>query len=100
MQEPSSRIAEPALPFLSRLSDSENKELAQRRVDEQPLHRVEQHRTSPTLRTAKVRTPEANHAPAPRPVSGKTNPPPLLDRKEEQLFQEFLEWRRRQKDMP
>jgi len=39
-------------------------------------------------------------ASAPRPASGKTNPPPLLDREKEQLFQQFLEWRKRQTAVP
>ncbi len=98
MQEPSHRIAEPALSFLSRLSDREK--LPQRRVDEQPLHRAEQHRTSPPPKAAKIQTPETTRASAPRPVSEKKNAPPLRDREKEQMFQQFLEWQSRQKDMP
>jgi hypothetical protein len=29
-----------------------------------------------------------------------STPPPLLDRDKEQLFQQFLEWRKRQTDVP
>jgi len=100
MQERPSRIAEPSLPFFSNLTERENQQLPHRRLDEQPLHRVAQRRISPPLRAAKVQTPAMTHAPAPRPVSGKMNPPPQLDQNEEQLFQEFLEWQRRQGDMP
>jgi hypothetical protein len=100
MQEPSYRIAEPALSLFSRLTDGENQHLPQRRVDEQPLHRAEQHRTSPPPKAAKLQTPETTRALPPRPVSGKTNPPPPLDRGKEQMFQEFLEWRNRKRDMP
>ena len=100
IQEPSTRIAWPALPFFSNLTERENQQLPHRRVDEQPLHRAEQRRTSPPPKAAKVQTPATTRSSAPRPVSGETNRPPLSDREEEQLFQEFLEWRKRQRDMP
>jgi len=36
-----------------------------------------------------------------RPAAKKANTPPRLDtQREQQLFQEFLEWRRRQKNQP
>ncbi len=61
---------------------------------------AERHRTSSPPKVAKVHTPDTSSASAPRAASGKTNPPPLLDREKEQLFQQFLEWRKRQTDVP
>ncbi len=99
MPEPPYRVVERMLPFSSRLIDSEN-QLPQRRFDRQPIPRAEQHRTFPP-KAPKVHTPDATRASALRPVSGKKNPPPLLDREKEQLFQQqFLEWRKGQTDMP
>jgi hypothetical protein len=39
-------------------------------------------------------------ASAPRHASGKANPPPRLDPEKAQLFQQFLEWLKRQMDVP
>ena len=51
----------------------------------------EQPRTSASPKVATVDTPKAK----------KTNTPPKVDAQEEQeLFQEFLEWRKRKKDLP
>jgi hypothetical protein len=37
----------------------------------------------------------------PRPAAKKANTPPALNaQREQQLYQEFLEWRKRQKDQP
>ena len=50
----------------------------------------EQPRTSASPKVATVDTPKAK----------KTNTPPRLDdKREHQLFQEFLEWRKRQKNL-
>jgi hypothetical protein len=58
--------------------------------------------TSASPKVATVQAPKAT--PVSRPASKKTNTPPRLDtQREQQLFQEFqdfLEWRRRQKDPP
>jgi hypothetical protein len=60
----------------------------------QPRARIverEQPRTSASPKVATVNAPKAK----------KANTPPRLDaQKEQQLFQEFLEWRKRQKDLP
>ena len=51
----------------------------------------EQPRTSASPKVATVNAPKAK----------KTNTPPKVDAQEEQqLFQEFLEWRKRKKDQP
>jgi len=99
MSEPPYRIVERILPFSSRLSDEENRQLVQRRADAKPNLQQEQHRTSSLPKVAKVHAPDTSSASAPRPPSGKTNPP-LLDREKERLFHQFLEWRKRQTDVP
>jgi hypothetical protein len=54
----------------------------------------------PRPKVAKIRAPDAATAPASRRDLQKANTLPLLDREKEQLFEQFLEWRRRQKDIP
>jgi hypothetical protein len=45
--------------------------------------------------------PKATSRSVPRPAAKKVDAPPLLDaQREQQLYQEFLEWRSRQKDLP
>src|SRR5215470_10358699 len=100
MSEPGYRVVPPELSFFSRLTDGENQQLAQRRVDEQSVHRAEQHRISPRPKVAKVHAPDTATAPPSRHDLQRANTPPLLDREKEQLFQQFLEWRSRQKDIP
>jgi hypothetical protein len=100
MPEPPYRIVERILPFSSRLSDEENRQLVQRQSDAKPNRQQEQHRASSPPKVAKVHAPDTSSASARRPPSGKTNPLPLLDPEKEQLFQQFLEWRKRQTDVP
>ena len=100
MPEPSYRVVQPELSFFSRLTDGDNQQLAQRRVDEQSVHRAEQHRALPRPKVAKVHAPDTATAPASRRDLQRANTPPLLDREKEQLFEQFLEWRGRQKDIP
>src|SRR5215471_12243345 len=80
MPEPRYQFVEPALPFLSLLTDGENHQRPQPRFDEQTSHRAEQARTSaPPPKTVRVHTADTTRTPASRPVSGKTSPRPLLD---------------------
>ncbi len=95
MPEPPYRIVERILPFSSSSSDEENRHLVQRRSEARPNLQQDQHRTSSPPKVAKVHAPDTSSASAPRHASGKTNPPPLLDPEKEQLFQQFLEWRKR-----
>jgi hypothetical protein len=97
MPEPGYRAMPPELSFFSRLTVGESQQLTQRTVDEQSVHRAEQHRISPRPKVAKVHAPDTVTAPASRQ---RTNTPTLLDREKEQLFEQFLEWRSRQKDIP
>jgi hypothetical protein len=100
MPEPGYRVMPPELSFFSRLTDGENQQLAQRMVDEQSVRRAEQHGIPPRPKVAKVHAPDTASAPASRRDLTRTNAPPLLDREKEQLFEQFLEWRSRQKDIP
>ena len=100
MSEPPYRIVERILTFSSGSSDEENRQLVQRRPDAKPNLQQEQHGTSSPPKVAKVHAPDTSSASAPRHAFGKTNPPPLLDPEKEQLFQQFLEWRKRQTDVP
>jgi hypothetical protein len=100
MPESGYRVVPSELSFFSRLTDGENQQLAQRRVDEQSVHRAEQHRALPRPKVAKVHAPDAATAPVSRRDLLRANTPPLLDREKEQLFEQFLEWRSRQKDIP
>jgi hypothetical protein len=63
----------------------------------------EQPRTATSPKVATVHAPKATGA-ASRQASKKVNTPPRLDAKKEQQlfreFQEFLEWRRRQRNQP
>jgi hypothetical protein len=100
VSEPPYRIVERILPFSSSSSGEENRQLVQRRSDAKPTLQQEQHRPPSPPKVAKVHAPDTSSATAPRHASGKTNSPPLLDRDKEQLFQQFLEWRKRQTEVP
>jgi hypothetical protein len=102
MSEPQSyRVVQlPELSFFSRLTDGENQQLAQRRTDEQSVHRAEQHRALPRPKVPKVQASDTATAPASRRDLPRANTRPLLDREKEHLFEQFLEWRSRQKDIP
>jgi hypothetical protein len=100
MSESPFQIVERILPFSSSSSDEENRQLLQRRSDAKPHLHQEQHRPLSPPKVAKVHAPDTSSATAPRHASGNTNPPPLLDRDKEHLFQQFLEWRKRQTDVP
>ena len=71
---------------------------------------VQQDGAHPKVRNGQPKasaSPKVAHAPkatsrsVPRPVSKKADTPPRLDaQREQQLYQEFLEWRSRQEDLP
>jgi len=66
-----------------------------------PKVRREQPRTSTSPKVATVQAPKATSPSVPRHASKKADTQPKLDaKKQQQLFQEFLEWRRRQRDLP
>jgi len=60
-----------------------------------------QPKASASPKAATEDAPKATSRSVPRPASKKANTPPPLDaQREQQLYQEFLEWRSRQKDQP
>jgi len=90
--EPPYRIVERILPFSSRLSDEENRQLVQRRSDAKPNLQQEQHGTSSPPKVAKVTCARIRAAhPPPRHAPGKTNPHRYSIRKKSSCFQQFLE---------
>src|SRR5260370_8752760 len=100
MSEPPYRIIERILPFSSSLSDEENRHLVQRRSNAKPNLQQEQRRTSLPPKVAKVHAPDTSTATAPSHASGKTNPPPLLNREKHHLPQQSLNSPNRPRDVP
>jgi len=86
--------------FSSPVTDAANTQLVQRDKG-QPKVQRERPRTSASSKVATVYAPKATGASVSRPASKKANTPARTNaQREEQLFQEFLEWRKRQKDLP
>jgi hypothetical protein len=80
---------------------NEPKQKLVQRDEAQPKVRRELPRTSASPKVATAHAPNATSRSVSHPTSKKANTPPRLDaQKEQQLFQKFLEWRRRQKDLP
>jgi hypothetical protein len=79
-------------------------ELFSRGVTEPPKQAKVRHgqpKASASPKAATEDAPKATSRSVPRPASKKANTPPPLDaQREQQLYQEFLEWRSRQKDQP
>jgi hypothetical protein len=90
----------PALSFSDPLTKGDDQQPAHRRLAAQPPLRQDQHKIPPSPKVAKVHAPITTGASAPRRASEKPNPPTLSDAEKEQLFEEFLEWRKRQTDLP
>ena len=66
-----------------------------------PKVRRPQPKTSASPKVATVQSPSAPRRSVSRPAAKKANTPQRLDaQREQQLFQEFLEWRKRQSDKP
>ena len=97
MPQPRDGFVKRELSFSGRVIDGANRQLVQR-GEGQPMARREQPRTSASPKVATVQPPNATSAAVSRHASEKANTPPLLDAERKQLFQEFLEWRRRQRD--
>jgi hypothetical protein len=94
--QPRTGIFERETFFLYPLIDPANTRSVQR--DEGQRARP---KTSASPKVATVHAPKTTSASGPRPAAKKANTPPRLDaQREEQLFQEFLEWRKRQKGLP
>jgi hypothetical protein len=98
MPEPRVGIFGP--PFSSPVIDTADQQVVQR-DKRQPKVQRERPRISASPKVATVHAPKATGASVSRHASKKVNTPPRLNaQKERQLFEEFLEWRRRQKELP
>jgi hypothetical protein len=101
MPEPRHRVIEREPPPSRRWTNEESRRLVQQRLDRQSILRPEQQGASALSRVAKVRAPDTTGASLSHRILQQPNPPRRLDAAEkERLFQEFLEWQRRQGDMP
>jgi hypothetical protein len=86
--------------FSSPVIDTADQQVGQRDKGQPKVQRV-QPRTPASPKVAAVHAPKATSTSVSRP-SKKANTPQRLNaqREEQQLFQEFLEWRKRQKQLP
>jgi len=84
--------------FSGPVTDTANRQLVQR-SEGQPKVRREQPKTSTSPKVATGHAPKATGTSS-RHASKKASTPPRLDAQGQKLFQEFLEWRRRQRDLP
>ena len=100
MRELRHRVVERKVVPSGRLADGENWQLVRPSFDRQPILGREPDKASAPSKVAKIHAPASTGGPASGRVSGKTAPPPLLNPEKEQLFQQFLEWRSRQKEVP
>jgi len=89
-------------PFLFDPVTEEGDTRSVQRDEGQPKVQRVQPKTSASPKVATVHAPKATTGKSgSRPASKKANTLPRLDpQREQQLFQEFLEWRKRQKDLP
>ena len=99
MPQPRLGVVEHGLSFSGLVTDKENWQFVQR-SDRQPIPRRVQHQTFASPKVAKVHTPDTSSAPDSRHVLEKANTPRLLESEKDQLFRQFLEWRKRQTDVP
>ena len=96
MPEPRVGIFEPS--FSRPVVETANRPLVQRDKG-QPKVQREQPRTAASPKVATVHAPKATSVS--RPTSKKAATPPRLNaQREKELFEEFLEWRKRQKGLP
>jgi hypothetical protein len=96
MPEPRVGIFGP--PFSGPVIETANRPLVQRDKG-QPKVQREQPRTAASPKVATVHAPKATSVS--RPTSKKAATPPRFNaQREQQLFEEFLEWRKRKNDLP
>jgi hypothetical protein len=86
--------------FSSPVIDTADQQVVQRDKGQPKVQRV-QPRTSASPKVAAVHAPKATGASVSRHALKKAATPPRLNtqREQQQLFQEFLEWRKRQKNL-
>jgi hypothetical protein len=100
MPQPGAGIFEREPWISSPVTDAANTRLVQPN-EAQPKVQRKQPRTSASRKVATVHAPKATGASVSRHAAKKASTPPRLDaQKEQRLFQEFLEWRKRQKNLP
>lgn len=98
MPQPPAGIFDPW--FSGSVTDPANTQLVQP-DEELPKVQRERPKTSGLRKVAVVHGPKPIGKPASRATSKKASTRPRLDvQKEQQLFEEFLEWRKRQTDLP
>jgi hypothetical protein len=101
MPEPRHRVIERELQPSRRWTNEGGQRLVQRGLDGQSILRREQQGASALSRAAKARAPDTTGASVSQRILQKPNPTRRLDDAEKEWqFQEFLEWQRRQGDMP
>ena len=85
--------------FSSPVIDTADQQVVQRDKPQPKVQRV-QPKTSTLPKVATVHAPKATGVS--RATSKKTDTPPRLNtqREQQKLFQEFMEWRKRQKELP
>lgn len=106
MSQPRYRVGGPALSSSDPLTEEDNqrsednRQSAHRRLDAHPTRRQDQHKIPPFPKLAKLHAPITTGASAPRRASDEPNPSTLSDAEKAELFQEFLEWRKRHPEVP
>jgi hypothetical protein len=104
--QPRYRVGGPASLFSDALTEEDNQrsednlQSAHRRLNAHPTRRQDQHKIPPSPKLAKLHAPIMTGAPAPRRASDEPNPATLSDAEKAELFQEFLEWRKRHPELP
>lgn len=89
----------PAFSLSDPLPQRDDGQSAHRTLHAQPALRQDQHKFRPFPKIASVHPPPAG-ASAPRHASEKPKQSSLSDAQKNQLFQEFLEWRKLQTEVP
>jgi hypothetical protein len=101
MSQPRYGVVGPlAFLFSDPLTKGDDRQSAHRRLNAQPTLRHDEPKIAPSPKVTKAHRPITTGAFAPRRASEKPNPPTLSDAEKDQLFQEFLEWRKHQTEVP
>ena len=85
--------------FSSPVIDTADQQVVQRDKG-QPKVQRERPKTSTLPKVATVHAPKATSTSVSRPSKKASTPPRLDAQREQRLFQEFMEWRKRQKELP
>lgn len=99
IREPRYRAVGREPPPSGGLADGENRPVLRRSFDARQVRGRERSKTAALPKVARAPVPARTGAPVSRRVLEKANTPAFLDTEKAQLFQEFLAWQRRQRDM-